>query len=501
MRQLNPITVFLFSFPQYIVLSLVSCLLMLTANPVVSNANPDFPFGPGHFGPEESGLLFTIQGSNTVGARLAPAWAKDFLEAKGVQNPAIINRDKANEYRIVGTSQYDKSVYIDIAAHGSSTGFAGLLEGSADIAMSSRAIKPSEVNALKHLGDLRSFNGEHVIAIDGLAIIVNKNNTINSLTVDTIGKIFSGEIDNWRSINGKNKKITVYARDNNSGTWDTFKSLVLKKHYRLSPKAFRFESNDELSDRVAADDSGIGFVGLASVRQSKLLSVSEGESRPLKPRPLYVATEDYPLSRRLFMYAAEDQKNGHVKAFLDFVQSDIGQEKVAEIGFVSQVPLSVPAEMDQNTPEDYLAITQFAERLSINFRFGEGSAVLDNKAQRDVQRLTQYLQRPQNKDKRIQLIGFGDQKNTRSRELVLSKMRATMVKTALYKNGISTESVVGFGSWLPVADNDGASKLRNRRVEIWLYDEDVQEAIAAAKRQAEENAEKAIRDAYSISIR
>lgn len=442
------------------------------------------------FSQDDAGLLFTIHGSNTIGAHLAPAWALAYLSAKGASNTVIQQLQLDNEYRIAGTTEHDKAVYIDIAAHGSSTGFVGLENGKANIAMSSRAIKDGEVQKLRHLGDMRSFAAEQVVAIDGLAIIVNKNNPLNALTVDTIGKIFSGEISNWRSINGVNRPINIYARDNNSGTWDTFNSLVLRDQYTLSSKAERFESNDELSDRVAIDESGIGFVGLASVRQAKLLAVSDGDSRPLKPHALYVATEDYPLSRRLFMYTPTTQSNAWVSEFLSFAQSDSGQTRVKDIGFIAQTPMSVPAEPDNAAPRDYLAITEHAERLSINFRFGEGSAELDNKARRDVLRLTEYLKRPENTNKHIQLIGFSDQKDQREREMILSRMRALMVQIALFKQGISTETVVGFGGGLPVAENSGNSRLRNRRVEVWLYEPEVHQQVLAAKRQAELNEEK-----------
>lgn len=463
----------------------VFILSLLVCSSFLSHAEP---LKLSEFSSTESGLLFTLHGSNTVGARLAPNWAKDYLSAKGIVEPVILKSEIENEYRVVGTSKHDKAVYIDIAAHGSSTGFASLLKGTVDIAMSSRSIKDDEVKSLAHLGGMRSFEAEHVVAIDGLAIIVNKSNPVSSLTVDTIGKIFSGEIKNWQKLNGQNSPINLYARDDNSGTWDTFKSLVLQNGYKLNERALRFESNDQLSDRVATDDGGIGFVGLASVRQAKLLAVSDGDSRPLKPRPLFVATEDYPLSRRLYMYASPIQNNSYVSEFLDFAESDLGQNRVDDIGFVSLKPISVLAEADMSAPEDYLALVDKGERLSINFRFLEGSSQLDNKALRDVERLANYLKGIEGSGAHVQLIGFGDEKSSRNRELVLSRMRALAVKTALYKRGISSEPVVGFGSWLPVASNNDKGKIKNQRVEVWVYDNEHHEVVVRARQDAEQNA-------------
>jgi len=440
----------------------------------------------------ESGRLFTIAGSNTVGAKLAPNWVRDYLLFKGLKSVEIKELAIENEYRVVAFNRMNEAVFIDIAAHGSSTGFSDLLSSKADIAMSSRPIKPREFSVLADLGDMRSFEAENIVAIDGLAIIVNRDNPVKTLTVDSIAKIFSGKYSNWKEVGGENLPIHLYARDNNSGTWDTFKSLVLGGNYRLEVNARRFESNDQLSDLVSKDEGGIGFVGLASVRQSKVLAVSDGNSRSLKPKPLYVATEDYPLSRRLYMYVSPNEENPYVRDFLTFTHSQQAQERVEEIGFVSQKPLGVPFDHESTVPESYASVVRNAERLSINFRFKPGSAKLDNKAQQDILRLVDYVSNIKGLGKRIQLIGFGDQKSRRSRELVLSQMRALAVKSALHKRSITSETVLGFGSWLPVASHSESGKLKNQRVEVWLYDDKYHSEINLAKKNIEEQNNQAI---------
>ncbi len=463
------------------------CLLFSLLLPS-SLASADSPSAMPPFPDAEAGRLFSIKGSNTVGARLAPAWVKDYMEAKGLEsvkvnlNPSGIE----NEYRVTGFNDSGAVYYVDVAAHGSSTGFRALLDDSTDIAMSSRPIKDAEVAALAREGDMRSFNAENVVAIDGLAVIVNESNPIDALPVDTIAKIFSGEIGNWSEINGINLPINLYARDNNSGTWDTFNSLVLEPQYQLHASARRFESNDGLSDLVSRDPAGIGFVGLASVRNAKTLAVADGESRPLKPYPLYVATEDYPLARRLFMYVSPEKENPHVIEFLDYIHGDSGQERVQQIGFVSQNPVTLSVNSAASAPEGYREIARHAERLSVNFRFRSGSAELDNKAKQDILRLAEFIKLPANQDKKIQLIGFGDQKDSSSRALVLSQMRAIAVKSALYQQGVSTETIIGFGAYMPVASNSESGKAKNQRVEVWLYNQEVHELISNIKKVAEQ---------------
>ncbi|TVZ38057.1 phosphate transport system substrate-binding protein [Alteromonadaceae bacterium 2753L.S.0a.02] len=421
------------------------------------------------FNPETEGKLFTLQGSNTVGARLAPTWAERWLAAKGATGVHIEPLANENEYRVMGRNGL-RPVYVDIHAHGSTTGFKGLLAKTADIAMASRPIKMQEVEALKKdNGDMLSFSAEHVVAIDGLAVIVHPSNRISSLSVGHIQKIFSGQIKNWIEIGGPNRPIHVYARDDKSGTYDTFKSLVLKKTHKLIGNAKRFESNDELSDTVSSDASGIGFVGLASVRSSKALAISEDRTKPLLPKTIHVATEDYPLSRRLFMYTPEVVENNFIKEFITFAHSDAGQAVVEEIGFISQNPVSLKV-ADLIGPNEYQQLSDYAERLSVNFRFQPGQADLDNKALHDVLRLVKYVNESNaGSPVQIQLVGFSNTEESETRADVLSKLRASAVKIELFRYGLNTAPIMGFGSEILVANNEGNAGIKNERVEVWVF--------------------------------
>lgn len=414
--------------------------------------------------------LFTIQGSNTIGAQLAPNLVKAYLKAKGASDVQIRSAEKENEVMIqarVGRGR----VQVKIAAHGSSTGFKALALGQADIAAASRPIKQKEVVQLQHLADMRGLHSEHVVGIDGIAMIVHKDNPINDLSVNEIAEIFSGGYDDWSQLGGAPGPITIYARDDQSGTWDSFKRMVLGKKYKLADQTQRFESNDDLSDAVAIDTRAIGFVGLTSVRNAKLLSVSDGSAKSLLPNKLTVATEDYALARRLYMYSDDDSNNPYVNDFIDFMQDYNGQKIVAQTGFISQNIRAVSPELYkkvyQELPEDFKQMTQGAKRLTINFRFKQGSARLDNKALLGIGRLVEFLQNKQNPE--VVLIGFGDSHKSEKRTKLLSKLRAMAVRRELVRNGIYPKSSLGYGEFLPVASNNSSNgRIKNRRVEVWL---------------------------------
>ncbi len=390
-----------------------------------------------------------IHGSNTVGATLAPMLVSGYLAQQG--NGSVSRRATGTENeQILLTETEQGPISVLVAAHGSSTGFRTLASGQAQIWASSRPVKAAEAEQVRQKADLTALESEHVIAIDGLAVLVHPENPINAMSIDTLGRIFAGQIRNWSELGGPDRPIRLYARDDRSGTWDTFKSLVLGKSYRLDESAKRYESNDQLSDDVSRDPGGIGFSGLASVRNSKLLAISEGNAPALKPNQLTVASEDYPLSRRLFMYTMGDRTPTFAKGLIDFI---------------SQNPIAVKPEFDTSVPESFRRLTSNYQRLTVNFRFAEARTKLDNKAQRDLLRVKHYLRQHNRDASDLLLIGFADAQSHELRAQMISELRALSVRKALGQAGVANVAYTGYGHYMPVG---GKGNLRNGRVEVWI---------------------------------
>jgi phosphate transport system substrate-binding protein len=419
----------------------------------------------------ENGPALRIQGSNTIGAELGPALVEGLLQEQGLLKIHREIPDTANEQRIVGQTAQGQRVVIEVAAHGSSTGFAALKNTSADLAASSREIKDSELLALQTLGDLKSPAAEQVIAIDGLAIILNPANPLQQLDTEQLARIFAGEVKTWEDLGGRGGAIHLYARDDQSGTYDTFKELVLSRRGKsLSSTAKRFESSEQLSDAVSADAQGIGFIGLPYVRQAKAVAIADGASQAMLPLNSLIATEDYPLSRRLFFYLPPDTQNQWAQALASFAQSPEGQAIVAASGFVSQTVQAMSVAPNALMPEGYQSLSRHAQRLTVNFRFAEGSASLDNKARQDLARVLDYMKRNGKTERAVTLVGFGDLKDDPARADLLSKLRAMAVRRELVRNGVVMREVRGFGALMPVATNSAdEGRIKNRRVEVWVY--------------------------------
>jgi phosphate transport system substrate-binding protein len=419
----------------------------------------------------EHGPALRIQGSNTIGAALGPALVKGLMQTQGLLRVSSEITGRDNEQRIVGWTAEGKRVQIDIAAHGSSTGFAALKQASADLAASSRPIKDGELKDLSALGDLKSPMSEQVIAIDGLAIILHPQNPLRQLDTLQLARIFSGEAKTWEAVGSVGGAIHLYARDEQSGTYDTFKELVLNRQgKKLDPAAQRFESSEQLSDAVSQDPQGIGFIGLPYVRQAQPLAIVDGASQPMLPLNNLIATEDYPLSRRLFFYLPPLQTNPWAAALVDLSQSEQGQAIVAANGFIAQTIQAMSVTPNALMPEGYQALSRHAQRLTVNFRFEEGSASLDSKAHQDLGRVLDYIKQHGKLDRRVTLVGFGDLKDDPARADLLSKLRAMAVRRELVKYGVTLREVRGFGALMPVAaNNEDEGRVRNRRVEVWVY--------------------------------
>ncbi len=408
-----------------------------------------------------------IYGSNTVGEELAPALVKNWLQKQGYTQ--ITEQYEGPEHLLIGINSAGKSLTVELDSRGSSTGFNALENKSAHIGMSSRPIKPSEVSALKNSGRCDTAACEYVIGLDGIAVVVNAKNPLVKLGKASLKRIFSGEVKNWSEVGGKDGPIHVFALDENSGTYDTFKSLVLGKA-PLVAGAKRDASHAEISGMVANDPAGIGFVGLPFVHESKPLAIADGEARPILPDAFSVATEDYVLARRLFFYLPEVTASPLAKKFVEFAVSDAGQKVAEETGFVSQALIASEVTVEADAPEEYRALINGAKRLSLNFRFLPGSPELDNKAQRDIGRLKAFMAQAKNKGKELMLFGFADSNEAMPIvSLQLSTDRADTVADMLVKEGLQPGKVRGFGNAVAVASNEsGSGRSKNRRVEVWL---------------------------------
>jgi len=169
--------------------------------------------------------------------------------------------------------------------------------------------------------------------VDGLSVYVNENNPVNELTVDQLDLIFSGKAKNWKEVGGEDAPITVYSRENSSGTYEFFKEHVLKgKDFVASAQTM--PGTAAVLQAVAKDKNGIGYGGAAYGAGAKHLKIKKDENSPaVEPTQETVLGQKYPIWRYLYVYVNPAQDKGEIGAYLNWIRSDEGQAIVKDIGY------------------------------------------------------------------------------------------------------------------------------------------------------------------------
>ena len=424
----------------------------------------------GSAAPVAGAIVLRLRGSNTVGAELAPALVEAFLQHEGATTVSRVKGEGTHSIRIVAQIPGKSGPQsIAVEAEGSATAFEGLESGGCDIGMSSRPIKSDEAARLagKGFGDMLAPASEHVVALDGIAVVVHPNSPLRHATRAELASVFSGETSDWSALGAPLGPIAIYARDDASGTFDTFKHLVLGEK-KLAPTAQRFADSDRLSDAVATDPRAIGFIGLAYVRNAKSLAIGDEGAAPMFPSAFTVTTEGYLLSRRLYLYTSSHPSNPMTLSFVNFALSAAGQRIVRSSGFVDlNVELEDAESCAGRCSARYASLVKKARRVSLDFRFRPGGVDLDSRGTRDIDRLLLFLRG--HAGGRLMLLGFSDGAGDSAENILLSRTRAQRVASELEARGVHAAVVEGLGPDMPIASNGNeAGRERNRRVEVWL---------------------------------
>ena len=223
-------------------------------------------------------------------------------------------------------------VSIAVTGGGSGVGISSLIDGDIDVANSSRPMRDTEEDAL------RDNHGEEPyavrFAVDGVAVLVNDANQVETLTVDQVGAIYRGEITNWSEVGGNDQEITLYGRQSTSGTYVFFMELVVQGEY--SERKRNMAGTSDIVEAVIGDEGGIGYaaIGYADEDGVKALDIAAEEgSEAFDPTVLEnVTSGNYPLTRPLYQYMA-GKPEGALLDYLLFEVSDAGQSIVLDEGF------------------------------------------------------------------------------------------------------------------------------------------------------------------------
>lgn len=245
--------------------------------------------------------------------------ASEKITVKGSDTMVILSQRWAEKYM-----NKNNGVSIQVTGGGSGTGINALINGTTDICNASRPMKSSEIQKLK---ERFSTSGIEIkCAKDGLTVYTNEENPVSNLTMSQLKEIYTGKITNWKQLGGKDAKIILYSRENNSGTYVYFKDNVLKGA-DYAPSAQNLPGTAAVVNAVAKDKNGIGYGGAAYGKGIKHISING-----IAPTKENIGNGTYPISRYLYMYL-RNKPTGEMKKFIDWILGSEGQALVSEIGY------------------------------------------------------------------------------------------------------------------------------------------------------------------------
>lgn len=277
-------------------------------------------------------FIIAVLGVCLVGCRKVPDGQEEsFLQIKG--SDTIVNAGQMVSEEFMKVNPY---VFVAVTGGGSGVGIASLINGTCDVATSSREMKNKEIEiARKHGVEPK----EIIVAFDGVAVIVNHNNPVENLTIDDLRRIFTGQSKNWKDFGGKDMPIVTLSREVSSGTHLYFKEVVIREGKKDSTAEFSADtllltSSQTIVEEVVNNEFAIGYMGMGYVSdRTKTIKVGKTGGAFFPADIAHVQNKSYPLSRPLFFYTNGEPK-GVVKEFIDFTLSPHGQKQFAESGFV-----------------------------------------------------------------------------------------------------------------------------------------------------------------------
>jgi phosphate transport system substrate-binding protein len=264
---------------------------------------------------------------------------RQLIQNKGSDTMVNVAQAWAEAYQ-----QADASVMVAVTGGGSGTGIAALINGTADIANSSRELKPEEV-------ELATKNGhvpvEHIVGYDALAVYLHPANPIDTLSIEQLATIYGngGTATRWTDLGVevpgcKDQEIVVVSRQNNSGTYEYFREAILGKgDFRLGTRDMH--GSKEVVDLVENTPCAIGYSGLAYATDHVKMACISAETGGTCINPNEQTAKDgtYPIARSLLMYTA-GEPTGAIAAYLDWIMSDAGQCIIMKQGYAPATDVS-----------------------------------------------------------------------------------------------------------------------------------------------------------------
>lgn len=247
------------------------------------------------------------------------------LTIKGSDTMVILGQRFAEEYM-----KANPGTVVQVNGGGSGTGIAALINGTVDLAQSSRPMKDKEKQQAEQNRGAKL--NETPVALDALAVFVHSSNPVRELSLAQIADVYTGKATNWKQLGGNDAPIVIYGRENNSGTYEYFREHVLQKA-DFAPRVQTLSGTAAVINAVGRDVNGIGYGGIAYASNVTAIAVKKDAASPgVEPKEENVNAGTYPVSRELYFYWL-DNARPELEAFVNWAVSPEGQAVVANVGY------------------------------------------------------------------------------------------------------------------------------------------------------------------------
>lgn len=443
---------------------------------------------------EAASAKLTIAGDKTLGLRLFPALLRTFGTSLGAQTRTVEADSTKMVLGFVGGGMSEDSD-VTIVPTTSSEGLDALFKGETQLALSTRAVREREAQAFEEfgLGKIRETSQEMILALDALVFVTHPDNPVRAITKRDAARIFAGDITNWNQLGGRDEPINLYTREETAHAYEAMAEMIMEPAgLNITDNKTVYTADNAISGAVRNDIDGIGFISYAGIGDAQAMSI-QGECGILsEPTEFAIKTEEYPLTRPLFMYQTSARLPGNAGDFRSFLGGETAQELVSDAGFVNQnvtiesvntqglrIASSVIANSEGENRDlmlDMVVLFATADRLSTTFRFDPQTSELNARSQADVQRLADILAGERFTKKEILFVGFTDANGDAALNQELSQQRAEQIQsTVLARNPRIATNVqmrsVGYGEISPLGCNDSEEgRTVNNRIEVWVRD-------------------------------
>jgi phosphate transport system substrate-binding protein len=396
-------------------------------------------------------VLLRLAGSNTLGPAILQQLARAYLTSVG--NTAVAARQDGAGQTLITSLHVGEQEAIALATRDAAAG-----AGKSDVLLSDHLLSRDELAG--------AALDQHLLALQATAVIVNPRNEIATLTVAQLRNVMNGSVTTWSQL-GVADGGDIHLLLPNDGSADSLSGLVPDAHG--VPGAAHLVS--DVAAAVADDPDALALVHPGMMGADRIISIDGGPSA-VAPTQAAIMHGDYPLARKIYLYAPADDANPVAARFAAFAQSDKGQSILAGAGLLPVDTAQGGAAEPQGTqtPRDqYNHLLASATRLDADLHFETNSNKLDLRSMRAVDRISNYMFSYHNPPDHMVLVGFADNQGTPESNLALSLQRAQAVAALFKQRGLTPGMIVNLGADLPIADNaTQAGREKNRRVEVFL---------------------------------